>query len=580
VRGYLREVLELLDGERQRLPWLVLVFVAASLLDLLGVGLTGPYIALVMSSAVPGGFLGEVIHGLGFADRRSAIVGLGLVLLAVFALKTVAAIGIHRLIIRFSQQQQAALQSRLMGAYQRMPYAKFLQRNSSEYLVAIQSLAEDFAHVVQMGLRTVSDSLVLVMLLALLAWQDASALALLVALFATVVVGYDRTFRRRLQGYGEDANRGAAEVVQGAQEGIAGFKEIRILGKEAHFHAKVQRGAAAYARAFTASHVIALAPRYILELTLVAFVVIHVFAMLWLGAEPATFMPTLGMFAVAALRLMPAANTVSGALVQIRYGRDSVARLHRDLHGAFVPEGVPQTQPPEPFATLELEDVGFTFPGAAFPALDHVTLRIERNASIGLIGASGSGKTTLVDVLLGLLEPQQGRIRYNGRPLKEALASWRARVAYLPQDVFLTDASLRSNVALGVEEPAIDERRLATALHQARLDELVARLPQGAATLVGERGMRLSGGERQRVALARAFYHGRDVLVMDEATSALDTETEREIVEEIRQLRGEKTLIVIAHRLGTVRHCERVYRLERGRIVEGGSYEAIVGHAS
>ena len=227
-----------------------------------------------------------------------------------------------------------------------------------------------------------------------------------------------------------------------------------------------------------------------------------------------------------------------------------------------------------------LETEGLTKEFRGFVAVNGVNLRVRRGTIHALIGPNGAGKTTCFNLLTHFLAPTRGRIRYNGRPLKEALASWRARVAYLPQDVFLTDASLRSNVALGVEEPAIDERRLATALHQARLDELVARLPQGAATLVGERGMRLSGGERQRVALARAFYHGRDVLVMDEATSALDTETEREIVEEIRQLRGEKTLIVIAHRLGTVRHCERVYRLERGRIVEGGSYEAIVGHAS
>jgi ABC-type multidrug transport system fused ATPase/permease subunit len=204
-----------------------------------------------------------------------------------------------------------------------------------------------------------------------------------------------------------------------------------------------------------------------------------------------------------------------------------------------------------------------------------LSLQVLAHESIGLVGPSGSGKTTLVDVLLGLLQPQQGEMRYNDRLLADALGEWRAQVAYLPQQVFLMDATLRSNVALGVAPQDIDEERLQDALRQARLAELVAQLPQGAETVVGERGIRLSGGQRQRIALARAFYHRRDVLVMDEATSALDNETEQEIVEEIRRLKGRTTLIVIAHRLTTVQHCDRILRLDRGRIVAQGTYDEL-----
>ena len=184
------------------------------------------------------------------------------------------------------------------------------------------------------------------------------------------------------------------------------------------------------------------------------------------------------------------------------------------------------------------------------------------------MGPSGSGKTTLVDVLLGLLEPQSGTVKFNGKPMQQNFGEWRSQVAYLPQQVFLIDNSLRGNVALGEEESEIDETRLREALRQARLSELVEQLPQGVDTILGERGVRLSGGQRQRVALARVFYHGRSVLVMDEATSALDNETEKEIVAEIQRLKGQKTMIVIAHSLTTVQNCDRIYRLEQGIIME------------
>ena len=308
---------------------------------------------------------------------------------------------------------------------------------------------------------------------------------------------------------------------------------------------------------------------------MVVFVVTLVLLMLLLGYDLQVLVPTLGMFGVAALRLTPAANTLSTSLIQLRYVRDSISRLHRDFQTVtpvpFEARQSPLGIAPDEFRCLALDKVRFTYPNARQPVLKTLSLEIRAGESIGLIGPSGSGKTTLVDVMLGLLKPQAGELRYNDRPLQDALAQWRAQVAYLPQQTFLIDDTLRHNVALGVEDTEIDENRVKDALKQARLEQLVDELPEGTDTILGERGVRLSGGQRQRVALARAFYHGRSVLVMDEATSALDNETEREIVEEIRRLKGQMTLIVIAHRLTTVQHCDRICSLQNGAIVEGRS---------
>jgi len=320
-----------------------------------------------------------------------------------------------------------------------------------------------------------------------------------------------------------------------------------------------------------------------LELTMISFVVLFVLGTLFLGGNIDTLLPTLSVFGVASLRLFPAANTLIQSLIQIRYSRDSVSRLYNDYYKLKQPSGKEDqpvsTQMPKQFQVLKLDRVSFTYPQSEFKALNEISLEINAGESIGLIGPSGSGKTTLVDMLLGLLEPQQGNIQYNGEGVKTVLQQWRSQAAYIPQQVFLIDDTLRHNVAFGIDNDEIDNDRLQESLRQSKLIKVVEQLPQGVETILGENGVRLSGGQRQRVALARAFYHGRDVLVMDEATSALDDQTEQEIVKEIDQLKGKKTMIVIAHRLTTLKHCDRIYKLENGRVVAVGSYKELIQDA-
>ncbi len=582
MKSYLQEILNLIGPDRGKLPGLFLLFIASSFLDLLGLGLIGPYITLVADPQALDGTLGEFVSFLGLPrEQQSLLIALGGTLIVVFMLKAAAAIGINRSIIRFGLNQQARLRSVLMDAYQHLPFTEFLRRNSSEYVYTIQQLTQVFSGgVVIPGLRTLSDGVVALAILGLLVWQNALALAMLAVLMGTMVYAYDRLFRRNLRAYGEQANQAATTMVQGVHEGIEGLKEIRILGKEAYFHRVVQQCAKDYSSLSTLSQVISAAPRFLLEVILVIFIVMLVHVSLIIREDLSSLIPTLGVFGLAGLRLLPSATGLSANVLQLRFNRNAVFRLHSDLEAVsqLRPEQLTnaQTDVLQPFETLTLDRIRFTYPNASQAALDNLSLEICTGDSIGIVGPSGSGKTTLVDVILGLLEPQAGAMSYNHRPLQDAMGEWRARVAYLPQQVFLIDNTLACNVALGEEEADIDEGRLNEALRQARLGELVHQLPQGVDTLLGERGVRLSGGQRQRVALARAFYHGREVLVMDEATSALDNETEQEIVNEIRRLKGRKTMIVIAHRLTTVQHCDRIYQLELGRIVDVGTPDEIL----
>jgi ABC-type bacteriocin/lantibiotic exporter with double-glycine peptidase domain len=584
ARQHLREIFYLLGNDRRRLPGLLLLFLATSMLDIAGLGLIVPYISLVVNpEQAMTGTLGQLATQFGVeSSSEELLIFLGWALLIIFGAKAVSAIWINHTIIAFSQQQKVRLCSFLMQSYQRLPYTVYLRRNSSEYIHSIHGLTGQFSGLVMTLLQAASNGIVSLVIMAMLAWSNVLALLLLLGLLCGTALGYDWLIRRRLYSYGQQINQASIQMVQGIHEAIEGFKEIRILGREAYFHQLVQRGAQKEAEIGLKNQVISTVPRYLYEVLLVAFVVLLVLVTLRLGYNLQALLPTLGLFGVAALRLVPSANVLSTSLIKLRFGQDGVSRLYRDLRQLEQLERVPGTvvtQAPEPFRKLTLNNVVFTYPQATQPALRDISLQLTAGESLGLIGSSGAGKTTLVDLLLGLLEPQAGDLRYNGRSLTEALPEWRSHVAYLPQQVFLIDNTVRRNVALGEADLDIDETRLHEALRQARLSEVVEQLPHGVDTLLGEHGVRFSGGQRQRVALARAFYHRRSILVMDEATSALDNETEREIVDEIQRLKGQKTMIVIAHRLTTVQYCDRIYRLEHGRIVEQGPSEQVLRKA-
>lgn len=571
-RKYLKEILYLLGKDRRRLPSLLLLFFSVSFLDLAGIGIIGPYIALALDTTELNGSLGKFAVAVGLPHQKLPLISmLGALLVIIFLIKTVLAIFVHRIIIRFSLDKMGGLRSQLMTSYQAMPYAEHIQRNSSEYIYSIQTLTSQYtSQVLQPLLHIMSNGILALAIFVLLAWQDFVALVLLVTLVGGVVIGYDRLFRNKIEDYGEKSNIASTTLVQGVHEGIEGLKELRILNKQDYFYQMVKNGAEDYSRYNTYSQVISATPKYLLELMMVFFVVLLIISTIQGDGDVQILFPTLAMFGVAALRLLPFANTLASSLVNIRYSRNAVSRLYTDLKGLqrmkMDEVAVINEKKHKPFKILTLKNVTFSYLKGGNKTLNNVSLAIHSGESIGLIGSSGSGKTTLLDVLLGLLNPQEGIIEYNGNPIEQSWEEWRSQIAYLPQEVFLIDNTLRSNIALGVNDNEINECKIDKAIKQARLTELVNQLPEGKETFLGERGVRLSGGQRQRVALARAFYHDRNILVMDEATSALDNETEREIVDEIERLKGKVTMIIIAHRLTTLQHCDRIYDLKNGVI--------------
>ena len=580
---YLREILFLLGEDRRKLPWLGIAVVVSSVVDSLGIWLIGPFVALAVEPHRLETFaVGRTVHRvLGPISPQGIVSVLGVGLIVLFVVKACVGVGTQYLLARFARRQQVRLRSRLLDAFQRMPYERHLLSSSADSIESIVHHVNTFsvmAFLVMMRLG--AEACVVAVLLGLLAYTSLESVLVLLVLLGAAGFAYERVFRRRVREMGREISIAQVRMMRTIHHALEGLKEIRVLGRESYFLSEMEAGARQSARATTQQKIVQAVPRYLTETVVLTFVIVVVLIAQAQGKDLASIAPMLATFGVAGLRILPSTNLFLTGLNQLRAARYPVHRLYRTMRDV---EETPGDREPErcasavvEFSLLELRGVRFSYPNSAEPALDGIELVVRRGESIGFIGPSGSGKTTVLDVVLGLLEPQVGEVLFNGRPLREDRGAWLQQVGYLPQMVFLIDDTVRANVALGVTASEIDDERVRAALRSARLDEVVQRMPLGLDTTLGERGVRLSGGQRQRIALARAFYHGRDVLVMDESTSALDNETERHIVEEIRRLRGKKTLVVIAHRMSTVRHCDRIYRFERGRIVQSGSFEEVV----
>ena len=581
--SYLSEIFSIIGEKGKRsLLSMVVIFLFLSILDVIGIGLIAPYLSLI------GGFNLENVDKISDftgninilpGSHESMIIVMGIVLVILFFVKTLFVYYVNYRILSFSQYHMIRLRTMLMRTYQSISYSDYLQTNSAEHVHVIQNLTSSLTAVLMAMLKILSESIVGIIILTLLLIVNSYMVIFLAIFLGGGVWIFDIVFRNKLFIYGQTANNAAQNMLQGIKEGMYGLKDIRVLGKEKYFYKMVENGVTTMAENERKASLIQVMPRYILEFFLVSFVVIVVIIAINISGSSSELMPTIVLFGVASLRLMPAFSTLSNSLTTIRHNRHAIQKLHKDLSSikdkSYHEEGKIKSDKYIDFNSLHLNNVNFSYSGNNMPALKNISLNIYKNESIGIIGSSGSGKTTLVNVMLGLLVPQEGDIFYNNILLNSTLTDWWSHVAYLPQQVFLTDDTLRNNVALG-EDGMVDDSRVFDSLRQAELLDFVKQLPNGIDTFIGEGGIRLSGGQRQRVALARAFYFNRNVLIMDESTSSLDNETEREIIREVKSIKGKRTLIIVAHRMSTVQHCDRIYRMHNGEIIDEGDYHSVV----
>lgn len=557
---------------RQRIAslGLLVLMIVSTVLEMLGVGLMIPALAaMTLDDAPPSPLAAAILVRLGNPSKARLIVGALLSLFVIYLLKTFVLLLAAYFQCKFISRVQTGLLKRLFSNYLHQPWSFHLQRNSAELTRTMEEV-NNFSQLCSTMLTSVSDSLVLVGVVVMLScFEPLGTLVAGVTLLIAMQM-LDWITGKRMQRWGERRFELAALVGRRVDQGFGGVKDVKIRGREDYFVDQYYRHARVVSELSVRHIVLTQVPRMWLELVAVSTLCVLAGTMLWQGRDSRDMVASLGLFATAAFRLIPSVNRIAMAAQNFRFNESGLEALRHDLDLPDVPPKVTRSVVFE--NTIALEGVSFQFANTSTPALQGVTINIPHGKAIGIIGGSGAGKSTAVDVLLGLLEPSEGRVTVDGIDIRDDLRGWQDLVGYVPQSIYLCDESLRENVAFGVPPGEIDEQALERAVRAARLEDFVASLPEGLATVVGERGVRLSGGQRQRVGIARALYHDPEVLVLDEATSALDTTTESEVMEAVNALHGAKTLVIIAHRLSTVEQCDVVYRLERGRVVGSGAY--------
>ena len=475
----------------------------------------------------------------------------------------------------FSASVSGRLSQSLFSIYLRQPYMFHLQRNSSTLMRNAKNATSVVTCGVDPFLVLLTDGLVAIAMFSLLIYVEPIGTLAVLIVFGVSTLLFQRLTRRRIDNWGYRVDYHETKILQHLQEGFGGAKDVKILGRENEFLSQHEKHLGESIRINRIYNVILTLPRSFMEIITIVGLCLLVVSMVVRDRPLADIVPILGLFAAAAFRVMPSINRLLMATQTLIFNRSIIASVYRDFL-LDAPE-VNSAQRVEPFAKqLELKDVSFRYPTAATPSLQNVSLVVRRGEAVGFVGPSGAGKSTLVDVILGLFAPTSGVVSVDGSDVHQNLRNWQNQIGYVPQAIYLTDDTLRRNVAFGLNDENIDDDLVREAIRLAQLEEFVATLPDGLQTVVGERGVRLSGGQRQRIGIARALYHKPSVLVLDEATSSLDTPTEHGVMQAVQALQGSKTVIIVAHRLSTVEYCDRLYRIEDSRITEEGTFAEVV----
>lgn len=551
--------------------------VALSALDMVGVLATLPLFQLVAGVPPDEGSLARVSELLGVTDTEQMVLYICLFIVAVFVTKSVLAFFFRRWQLHFLADQQAQTSASVLRRYLSAPFAFHLQRTPAELLRTVNDgIAMSYTGVTA-ALQVVIESFNVAFVMAGLAVIAPWPAAFTLVYFVTFGVLLQVFTRRRLAEAGQRVIDAATDAYRLALQSLNAVKEIKLQDGADDFAARYLAARRRAAHAGADGAVFSELPKYAFDVIFVVGVALLAGGLFLLGGDQP--LVTLGLFVAAGSRLLPSVVRMLASLGTLRVAQGPlhlvVAELEAlDRSGAELASRA-RRDGPVPAGDVLVEDLWFRYPGTDADVLRGVTLAIPAGSSLAVVGTSGAGKSTFVDLLLGLHEPTSGRITAGGRDILDNLVGWQSTLAVVPQDVYLADASLRANVAFGERPEDVDDDLVRRCLSQADLDEVVASLPDGVDTWVGERGARLSGGQRQRVGIARALYRRPRLLVLDEATSALDNKTERSVTETIRGLSGEITVVVVAHRLSTVRHTDRLVYLDGGVVRASGSFEEV-----
>ncbi len=567
--------------QRWQFAGLFLLQLIETCLDFLSISLILPFVnVLISAGSMQDSWWYALITGiLHTSSTTSVLLFLTLLMIVIYIVKNLFILLVMTVRIRFIGTSKIRMGTRMMQCYMQKPYTFHLQRNTSEIIRNINGDVNGAFTVISSIFSLISDILIVAALTVYLFAVDYVMTLGIMAALAVCSCVYFLFVRRKVRTTGQETRKITARMYKAIQQAMGGIKEVKVMGREKFFSDVYAEAGTESVRLNCRYNVINAIPARLIE-TLCMCTILGIIAVKIVSGDNLTaVVPSLSAFAIAAIRLLPRANSINSCINTITYNMPSLEALYDDLNESDREEEERQKMieekkrrhkavKPGNERHIFARDLTYTYPNKQEPVLKNVNLTIRDGEAVGIVGVTGAGKTTLVDLLLGLLKPDNGTVCYGAMDIYEDYTQWQKHIGYIPQNIYLVDDTVRNNVALGVEEEKIDEDAVWQALENAQLAEFVRSLENGLDTVIGERGVRISGGQRQRIGIARALYYDPEILFFDEATSSLDNETEAAVMESINTLGSRKTMIIVAHRLTTLRDCDHIYKVENGNIVE------------
>jgi ATP-binding cassette, subfamily B, bacterial PglK len=573
--------------EQLKFALLLCAITAMAFIQALGVASVMPFINLLIEPSMifENRWLSFIYNSLGFGNTHDFTIFVGLIVFVIIIIANAISALTTWLRIRVSLMNNYRLSKRLLEKYMAMPYTYFLNHNSAELCKNVLAEVDHLTYCYILPLLGIITKLILVIfILFILFWVDFFVSIVFVFLIGVIYAVIYWRVNKKLEIFGSKRMIASEIRYKSSYEAFSGIKEIKVLNREKFFIDRYSIASLQNASYNSWSEVAGQMPRFVLETIAFGGIILYSLFLLLNQKDSRQIIPLAGLFAFAGYRLMPAVQEIFSFIATMRYSYPVLKRIHDDVvtevkvmpFTNFSIKGLPK--PLKFKESISLDKLSYRYPNSASSAIHNINLSIKCNSSIAFVGPTGAGKTTLVDIILGLLVPQKGSLIVDDQKIDEKnLKNWQVNLGYVPQHIYLSDDSIARNIAFGVSDEEIDMSSLKNASRLANIDNFIENeLPDRFDTIIGERGIRLSGGQRQRIGIARSLYHDPDVLIFDEATSALDSITEEAILIAMQNIAKLKTLIIIAHRLTTVKDCDMIYMLDKGIIVDSGTYEELI----
>lgn len=567
--------------DKRKIALLMVALIIGSMLELLSVSIFTPFVNIIMNQDAiqHTWYLKAVYDFFGFQTTKSFLAFLSGCIIVTFVVKNIYLIMEKSYVFKFSYDTQKRLSTKLLVTYMKAPYTFHLNKNMATLQRSLQEDTNYFMQVILYFFELITE-IVTCMVLGTFLLIVSKTITISVLVLLVLCVGFFlmliKKYTRKL---GQDNQVYRGKIFQWMNQALGGIKEIKILGREQYFSEEYDKYYAKYAKGLRMNRLIAALPKYIVEAVCMTGLLLGIIFKMFFGeADIIYYIPQFAVFAVAALRLMPSVGKINEYTTNMLYAMPSVDLVYHDLTEIASYEEKRDAEAREVWNLKEgirVEGVTYTYPDVEEPVIQNADFVVPKGKTVAFIGASGAGKTTMVDIILGLLEPQSGRVMADELSVHEKPKTFHTQVGYIPQVIYLSDDTIRNNIAFGIKASEIDEKAVETAIQKAQLKEFITSLPNGLDTIVGDRGVRLSGGQRQRIGIARALYHDPEILVLDEATSALDNDTEAAVMEAIEKLHGEKTMMIIAHRLTTIQNADMIYEVAEGKVALRNKQEVL-----